>query len=62
MGQKQLHVFLLVTFTSFHQRVDIMLTKDDIHTLANVVISDPTRVDLLPQSCVTLGFVVFDAT
>jgi hypothetical protein len=25
-----------------------MLTKDDIHTLVDVVIVDPTHVDLLP--------------
>jgi hypothetical protein len=39
-----------------------MLTKDGIHTLANVFIVDPTQVDLLPQSCATQGFVAFDAT
>jgi hypothetical protein len=30
-----------------------VLTKNDIHTLANVVITDPTWTNLLPQSCAT---------
>jgi hypothetical protein len=34
-----------------------MLTKNDIRTLANVVIVNPTRADLLPQSCATQRFV-----
>ncbi len=28
-----------------------MLTKDEIHTLVDVVIVDPTQVDLFPQFC-----------
>jgi hypothetical protein len=34
-----------------------MLTKDGIHTLANFVIVDLTQAYLLPQSCVTQGFI-----
>jgi hypothetical protein len=34
-----------------------VLTKDDIRTLVDVVITDPTQVDLYPQSCTTQGFV-----
>jgi hypothetical protein len=30
--------------------------------VANVVIADPTRVDLLPRSNTIQGFVTFDAT
>jgi hypothetical protein len=37
-----------------------VLTKDGICTIANVVIVDPMRVDLLPQSCATQKFVAFD--
>jgi hypothetical protein len=37
-----------------------MLTKNDIHTLVDVVIVDPTWMDLLPWSCATQGFVAFD--
>jgi hypothetical protein len=32
-------------FNSFCPQVDIVLTIDDIHTVANVVIVDPTHVD-----------------
>jgi hypothetical protein len=32
-----------------------MFTKDGIHTLVNVVVIDPTHVDLLPRSCTTQG-------
>ncbi len=37
-----------------------MLTKDCFHTLANVVIVDPTCVDLFPRSCTTQGFATCD--
>ncbi len=37
-----------------------MLTKDGIHTLTNVVIADPTQVDLFPRSCATQGFSTLD--
>jgi hypothetical protein len=37
-----------------------VLTKDDIQTLAEIVIADPMRMNLLPQFCVTIRFVVFD--
>jgi hypothetical protein len=37
-----------------------MLTKDDIYTLADVVIINSTRADLPPQSCTIQGFVAFD--
>jgi hypothetical protein len=41
MGQQQLHALPSTTFNSFRQRVDIVFTKDVIHTLANVVITNP---------------------
>jgi hypothetical protein len=37
-----------------------VLTKNDIHTLVDVVIANPTPLDLLPRSCATQGFDVFD--
>ncbi len=37
-----------------------MFTKDDICTLVDIVIIDPTRMDFLPQSCTTQGFATFD--
>jgi hypothetical protein len=39
-----------------------VLTKDGICTLVDIVIINPTRVDLLPQSCATQRFATFDAT
>jgi hypothetical protein len=62
MGQKQLHVFPFATSNSSHQQVDIDFTKDGIHTLVDVVIIDPTRMDLFFRSCATQGFATFDAT
>jgi hypothetical protein len=38
-----------------------VFTKDDICTLVNVVIIDPTQVDLFPQSCATQRFVISNA-
>ncbi len=60
--RKQLRVHPSTTFNSFHQWVDIVLIKDDIRTLADIVITNPTRVDLLSQFCATQRFVTFDAT
>jgi hypothetical protein len=45
VGWKQLHVLSSTMFNSFCPQVDIVLTIDDIHTVANVVIVDPTHVD-----------------
>jgi hypothetical protein len=39
-----------------------VLTKDEIHTLTNVVIVNPTRADLFPQFHATKKFVTYDAT
>jgi hypothetical protein len=55
MGQKQLHAFSLTTLNSSHRRVDIVLTKDEICTLVDVLIIDPTHANLLPRSCTTHG-------
>jgi hypothetical protein len=56
VGQKQLHVFPSTTFNSYHRHVNILFTKDVIFTLVNIVIDDPTRANLLLQSCTTQGF------
>jgi len=61
MGWKQLHVLLSNTFNSPCQQVDIVLTKDGIRILVDVVIVNPTRTDLLPWSCATQGFVASNA-
>jgi hypothetical protein len=39
-----------------------VLTKDNIRTLVNVVITDPTQANLFFRFCTTKGFVAFDAT
>jgi hypothetical protein len=39
-----------------------VFTKDGIHTLANIVITNPTRANLFPRSCTTQGFAAWDAT
>jgi len=57
VGQEQLHALLSITFIFFHQQIDIVLTKNDICTLIDVVIVDPTQVDLLFQSCIIQRFV-----
>ncbi len=38
-----------------------MLTKNDIHTLVDVVILNPTKANLLPRSCTIQGFIVSSA-
>jgi hypothetical protein len=37
------------TFNSYHGTIDIMFTKDGIHTLANLDKTNPTHVDLFPN-------------
>jgi hypothetical protein len=59
--RKQLHVFPSTTFNFSHQQVNIVLTKDGIRTLIDVVIANPTQANLLHQSCATQGFATFDA-
>jgi hypothetical protein len=61
MGWQLLHLLLSTTFHSFCQQINIVFTKNGIHTLTDVVIADPMWVDLLPQSCETQRFVTFDA-
>jgi len=43
MGQEQLYVTPLTMFNSF---IDVMIIIDDIHTLVDRIIVDPTGVDL----------------
>jgi hypothetical protein len=37
-----------------------VFTKDGICTLVDVVIVNPTRTNLLPQSCAIQGFIAFN--
>jgi len=61
VGRQQLHAFLSTTFNSSRRWIDIVLIKDGICTLTIVVITEPTWIYLLPQSCATQGFVASDA-
>ncbi len=61
VGQEHLHTLPSTTFHSFCRWIEIVLTKDGIWTLANVVIVDPTWAYLLRWSCTTQGFVTFKA-
>jgi len=60
VGEKQLHAFLSSMFNSFHWWIDIVLTKNDIHTLADIVIAYLTWMDLLPWYCVIQRFIASD--
>jgi hypothetical protein len=44
VGQKRLPSTIII-FS--HQQVDIVVTKDGIHTLVNIVIVNPTHANLL---------------
>jgi hypothetical protein len=50
VGREQLHVLPSNMFNSSHQQVNIMFTKDGIRTLIDIVVVDPTRVNLFPRS------------
>jgi hypothetical protein len=56
MGRKHLHAFPSTMFNFAYQQVDIVFTKDGICTLADIVIVDPTQMDLLPQFCAIQRF------
>jgi hypothetical protein len=59
VGQKQLHTLPSTTFHSSHQWIDIVVTKNGIHILVNVVIVDPTWVNLFRWSYATWRLVAF---
>jgi hypothetical protein len=62
VGWEQLHALPLITLNSSYQQIDNVFTEDEIHTLANVVIANPTHVDLFLQSCITQRFATLDMT
>jgi hypothetical protein len=62
MGQEQLHALFLAMFDSSCWWVNIVLTKDEIHTLVDTVITNPMLVDVPPQPCTTQRFVTSNAT
>jgi exonuclease I len=44
--QKQLHMFVLTMSNSFHRQINSVLTKNEILTLTNAIITDPTQINL----------------
>jgi hypothetical protein len=62
MRQKQLHALPSNTSNYSRRWVDIVFTKDGICTLVNIVIVDPTWMDLLPWTYATQGFATSNAT
>ncbi len=49
------------TFNSSCRRIDIVLTKNGICTLVDIIIVNPTRAYLLPQSYAIQGFATSNA-
>ncbi len=62
VAREQLYMLSSNTFNSSYWWVDIVLTKDDIRTLVNVFIANPTQADLFPWSCATQRFGTFNTT
>ncbi len=62
VGREQLHALPSITFNSFCQWVEIVLTKDNIRTLTYIVIVNPIQVHLLPWSCTTQRCVASNGT
>ncbi len=62
VGWEQLHALPSTTFNSFCWRINIVLTNDDIHTLADAVNTDPLWTYLLPWSCAIQKLVALDAS
>jgi hypothetical protein len=50
VSRDQTHVLSSPSLQSSHEQVDIMLLIDGICTVTNVIIVDPTRVDLVFQT------------
>jgi hypothetical protein len=62
VGQKQLHLIISIMFNSFCWWVGIVLTKDGIHTLADVVIINSIQTNLFSPFCTPQGFVTSNVT
>lgn len=60
LGQEKFHVFFLNMFNFSHWWINIVVAKDGICTLVDVVIADPMWVDLFPWSYITQNFIAFD--
>jgi hypothetical protein len=62
VSHEQTHVLPPPSLQSSCEQIDIMLSVDGIHTLAKVIIVDPTRVDLVSQIASFHGVVATMAT
>ncbi len=49
-------------FNSYCQQVNIIFTKNGVHTLVNFITIKPTQVDILVRSYSTQGFIASKAT
>jgi len=54
--REQTHIFSPPSFQSSCLRVDIVLSIDGIGTLTNVVIVDPTQVDMVSSVTLPMGW------
>jgi hypothetical protein len=43
------HISINITFNSYRDGIDIVFTKNGIHTLTDLDITNPTCVDLFPD-------------
>jgi len=62
VGHEQVHALLSTMLDSSCWWINIVLTKDGICTLANIVIANAMFVDLPPQSCTIQRFATSNAT
>jgi hypothetical protein len=60
VGGEKIHAFPSNFFNPFCRWVNIVFTKDGIHTLINVVIVNLMWTNFLPQSYGIKNFVTFD--
>ncbi len=60
VGWEQLHAIPSTTFNFSCRKIDIVVTKDGICTLVDIVIANPTQANLFPQFYAIQGFFTFD--
>jgi hypothetical protein len=59
---KHIHVLSPFALQSLHHWVDIVLSIDGVHTLANIIIINPTWVDLVLQTTLSCKVTTIVAT
>jgi len=58
VSQKQTHVLPPFAMKASHHQINIVLSVDDVGMLVDVVITDPTRIDLVSQDILSCRVVV----